>query len=227
LTRIYSGHWDVSVYVLLDCSASMGLGKRAKFDLARRMAALLGYVAATRLNRLQVTAFAEGIVTQSAPVRRKSDMAQLFQFLERLALVVTPTDLERSAAGFVRRYQPHGPVVVISDLYDRAGFQAGLDLLLARGYEPRVVQIFDPREADPDGTGDVELFDVEAETTQQATITEADLRRYRALFGEFQETVRSYCADRGLRRVRLSCETPDEEAELTVLGLGEREMSGN
>ncbi len=122
------------------------------------------------------------------------------------------------AESFVRRYQRHGPVVVISDLYDRRGFRHALDVLRCRGYEPRVVQIHDPREAEPEFLGDVELFDVEAETARQVTVTERAVRRYRELFARFRRSVRDYCARYAIDCLQIASDAPENEVLSKVLG---------
>lgn len=218
LTRTFEVAEDLHVYLLLDCSPSMGLGGGAKFDLARQVAAVLGYAALGDLARLSVVAFSGGIVSELRPIRHESRVAKLLGFLRQLALQGTRTDLRRTAEGFVHRYQRHGPAAVISDLYDREGFKPGLEVLRHRGYEPRLVQIHGPREAEPDLLGDLELVDVEAGTARPVTITERTARRYRELFAEFHESVRGYCARHGIACVQLASDTPADEMALRVLG---------
>jgi len=218
LTRTFEPAEDLHVYILLDCSPSMGLGSPAKFDLARQVAAALGYVALQDLARLSVAAFSDRIVAQLPPIRHKARIFKLLHFLQQLPLQGTRTDLKRTAEGFVGRYQRHGPVVVISDLYDQHGFQPGLEVLRHRGYEPRLVQIHAPCEARPDLLGDLELLDVEAQTARPATITERALRRYQDLFAEFQQSVRNYCAKHGLACVQVAGDAPEDEVLLKVMG---------
>lgn len=149
LTRTFEGDEDLHVYILLDCSPSMGLGRPAKFHLARQIAAVLGYAVLANLDCLSVSAFSDALVADLPPIRHRARAAALLRFLEQLSLQGTRTDLARTAEGFVRRYQRHGPVVVISDLYDRNGFQRGLDVLQNRGYEPRVVQVYELARPNP------------------------------------------------------------------------------
>ena len=218
LTKTFQPVDDPHVYILLDCSRSMGLGSPPKFSLARQIAAAVGYAALEGLARLSVAAFSGGIVTELPPIRHKTRAPKLLRFLRHLSLWDTPTDLQRTAKGLAGRYQRHGPVVVISDLYDRRGFQPGLDLLRHRGYEPRLVQVHAPREAEPDLLGELELFDVETETTRPVTITRRALRRYRELFGQFQESVRGYCAKHRLACVQVASDVPEDDVLSRVLG---------
>jgi len=218
LTKVFEGEEDRRVYVLLDCSPSMGLGRPAKFDLARRIAALVGYATVTNLVQIGVAAFSGGIVARHPPLRDRARFGRLLRFLEGLQLQGTQTDLARTAEVFSRGYQRHGPVVVISDLYTPGGFRRGLDILRHRGYESRVVQICDPADADPGLLGDLELQDVEAGTSRRVTITEKASRRYRELFARFQASIRGYCAKHGMACMQVTCDTPEDELLLRVLG---------
>jgi uncharacterized protein (DUF58 family) len=216
--KLFEGQSDRDVHLLLDCSPSMGLGRPAKFRLARQIAAALGYVSLMHGDRLIVGAFADGLIAVLPPLRHSSRILRLLQFLEVLSGLGTKTDLLRAVEMFVRRPQRQGPVVVISDLYDPAGFRRGLDLLRFHNYDPRVVHIFDPRDAETTLLGDARLVDVESQTGTNVTITERTVRRYRALVAEFQRSVREYCRRRGIVYMPLPCDMPEDEILLRVLG---------
>ncbi|MGA2031253.1 MAG: DUF58 domain-containing protein [Thermoguttaceae bacterium] len=218
LTKVFEGSGDLHLYVLLDCSASMGLGRPSKFHVARQIAAALGYVALLNLDRLGVAAFADGLLADLPLLRHKTRLPRLLRFLEQLKPQEGRTDLARAAAAFIRRCQRHGPVVVISDLVDDQGFERGLDILRFGGYEPRVLQIHDPRQLDPGLLGDVELLDVEGGTVQTATITERAARRYCALVAEFRQTVRRYCGRCSIPLLQVACDTPEDDLLLRALG---------
>ena len=222
-TKLFEGQSDRDVHLLLDCSPSMGLGRPPKFQAARRIAAVLGYVTLRNLDRLVVAAFADGLAADLPPLRHASRILRLLRFLEELAPVGQKTDLLRAIEMFVHRPQRSGPVVVISDLYDPAGFQRGFDLLRYYGYDPRLVHIIDPSDSDPSaGTpkllGDVELVDVESQSGASVTITERTVRRYRALVAEFHESVREYCRRRGVAYTAIPCDMPEDEVYMRVLG---------
>jgi uncharacterized protein (DUF58 family) len=219
LSKVFEGEVDLHAYVLLDCSPSMGFGGGAKFRLARQVAAVLGYVALANLDRLSVTVFSQGIVTELPPLRGRNRIATLFRFLDQLPLSRTQTNLAQTAEAFTRRSQRRGPVVVLSDLYDRSGFRRGLDILRYGGYEPRVVQIHDPREAEPGLLGDVELLDIGTGSLRQVTVTERAARRYRQLFAEFLDSVRDYCASHTIPCLQLVSDASEEDVFLRVLGV--------
>ncbi len=216
--KLFEGRCDRDVHLLLDCSPSMGLGQPAKFQLARQIAAALGYVSLMHLDRLVVAAFADGLAAGLPPLRHGSRVLRLLRFLEALSPLGKKTDLLRAVETFVRRPQRPGPVVVISDLYDPDGFERALDLLRFYGYDPRLVHLVDPDDAEPRLLGDVELIDVESQTGTNVTVSERTVRRYRVLAAEFQASVRDYCRRRGIVYMPIPCDMAEDEVFPRVLG---------
>jgi uncharacterized protein (DUF58 family) len=217
LLKRFQEEEDLHVYILLDCSRSMEFGSPRKFDLARQVAAALAYIALADLDRVAIVAFAADIVADLPLMRGKARILSLLKFLEDLPSQGTQTDLARVATGFVHRNQRRGLAIVISDLYDPAGFERGLDMLRHRRYEPHVIQIHDSKEADPKLLGDLELFDIETEAGQKVTVTERNLKKYRKLFDEYQLVVKRYCRNYGVGCAQTSTATPFDELILKMM----------
>ena len=217
LLKRFQEEEDLHIYLLLDCSRSMAFGDPIKFDYARQVAAALGYIALAELDRVAVVAFAGDIVADFPLTRGKGRILTMLKFLEGLPTQGSVTDLTRVVKNFVHRGQRRGLAIVLSDLFDPKGYQGGLDLLRHHRYEPHVVQICDPREADPAIKGDVELLDVESDTIRKVTITERNLRQYRRIFAEFLESVRNYCNTYGIGGTLASTEIPFDELLLRMM----------
>jgi uncharacterized protein (DUF58 family) len=217
LLKRFQEEEDLHVYLLLDCSRSMNFGNPSKFDVARQVTAALAYIALADLDRIAVLAFADSVVAEFPLTRGKDRILSLLKFLEELKPQGTLTDLARVANSFVHRTQRRGMAIVISDLYDPSGYERGLDLLRHRRYEPQVVQIFDRSEAEPQLLGDVELVDIETESSQKVTVTERSLRQYRRIFHQFQESLESYCGKYGLGCTRTPSEVPFDELILKMM----------
>ncbi|HUE70743.1 MAG TPA: DUF58 domain-containing protein [Pirellulaceae bacterium] len=198
LLKRFQEEEDLHVYFLLDCSRSMAYGTPPKFDLARQVTAALAYIALADLDRINVVAFADRIVDEFPLTRGKARILPLLDFLENLEPQGTDTDLAGCVREFARRRQRLGLAVVVSDLFAPAGYDQGLSQLRHRRYEPHVIQLHDPAEADPDVLGDVELLDIENESTRKVTVTEGNLKAYKRLFAEHQQSVASYCCNYGL-----------------------------
>ena len=140
---------DLHVYLLVDCSRSMALGQPSKFDYARQIAAALAYIALADLDRVSVIAYAGTIVDTFPLARGKQRILSVLQFLQRMAAAGSETNLAGAASALVHQAAPAGLVVVVSDLFDPAGFQRGLDLLRHHRFEPSLVQVYDAQERSP------------------------------------------------------------------------------
>jgi uncharacterized protein (DUF58 family) len=218
LLKRFQEEEDLHVYLLLDCSRSMGFGTPPKFDFARQVTAALAYIALADLDRVAVVAFAADIVADFPLTRGKGRILALLKFLEGLEPRGEDTDLDRVATGFVHRDQRRGLAVVVSDLYDPSGFERGLDMLRHRRYEPHLVQMYDKYEKDPpDMLGDVEMWDVESGAARKVTVTEKNLRQYKRLFDEFQERVQGYANRYGLGCTRTQADVPFDELILRMM----------
>jgi uncharacterized protein (DUF58 family) len=216
--KLFEGQADRDLYLLLDCSPSMALGRPSKFRVARRIAAALGYASLLNLDRLMVSVFADRLVDSLPPLRHASRVLRLLEFLEGQSPRGQKTDLLRAAGALVAHPHRGGTVLVISDLYAPEGFHRGLDLLQYHGFDPRIVHVIDPRDADPTLLGDTNLIDIESRVGLAVTITERTVRRYRELLAEFHESVRHYCRRRGMVYLPISCNRTEEEVMLRVLG---------
>jgi uncharacterized protein (DUF58 family) len=198
LLKRFQEEQDLHVYLLLDCSRSMAFGDPRKFDLARRLVAALAYIALADLDRVCVLTFTDEIREVFPLTRGKPRIVALMRFLEAQKLGAQATHLGRSVQGMLHRSRRSGMAVVVSDLFDEQGFQAGLDQLRHRRFDAHVLQLHAPTEADPALLGDVELEDVETESLRKVTVTEKNLRRYKDLFQGHQRAVRDYCRNYGL-----------------------------
>jgi uncharacterized protein (DUF58 family) len=217
LLKRFQEEEDLHVYLLLDCSASMGAGAGAKFDLARQLTAALAYIALADLDRVAVVAFGGQIVADFPLTRGKGRILTLLRFLEDLQSQSTATDLTRAAGAFVHRSQRQGLVLVVSDLFDPRGYRAGLDLLRYRRYETHLIHVYDPGEADPGLLGDVELVDIETGAGRKVTVTERARRQHRRLFAEFLETAQHYCRAYSLGYTLASTEVAFDELVLQMM----------
>ena len=83
--RLVRGTVPPPVYLLLDGSRSMALGRPPKFDAARQVAAALGYVAMTGLAQVGVTVFADRLIDDFPPQGSDRGVVSLLRFLDRLA----------------------------------------------------------------------------------------------------------------------------------------------
>ncbi|MCC9599356.1 DUF58 domain-containing protein [Stieleria sp. JC731] len=225
LLKRFQEEEDLHVYILLDVSQSMSVEdpslvdkkQTAKFTLARQIAAALCYIALADLDRVSIFAYAEGSKVSMPLVRGKDQILSVLRFLEGLKCHAEPTDLKRAVGEFVSRAPRTGLAIVISDLFDQAGFRDGVDRLRYAQFEPHVIQIHTQSEAAPDLLGDVQLVDCETGVEKKVTVTERKLKQYKKLFETFVADIERYCRTHGLAHTRTTTDVPFDAVLLKMM----------
>jgi uncharacterized protein (DUF58 family) len=199
------------VYFLLDASRSMALSRPPKFDAARQVAAALGYVALAGLAQVGVTVFADGLFDELPPQGPNRGVVALLHFLDGLTPRQQGTSLTEAARRFSLRRQRRGLLVVISDFFDSAGGEPGLEILRRAGYCLRIVQLYDPHDAVPLSPGDADLEDVETGSRWRITLTARQIAAYTECYQRLHHRLRSYAAGRRIPCLQLSATLSEEE----------------
>lgn len=232
LLRLFEEEEDLYIYILVDSSTSMRLGagsgsllsrssdgRIAKLGYAAQVAAALAYVGLSNLDRVAVYEFAEALRGQLPAARGKGRIFKVFDFLSAMS-PDGQTDLRTALTQFVHRTRRRGVAVVLSDFYDAAGYEEGLNLLRYHRFEPAVIQIIDPHEARPTLRGDLELVDMETGERRQVTLTEAMCAAYARTHAEYCQTLESFCSSRGIGYLRADTDVPFEDLVLRMLREG-------
>lgn len=195
--KLFMEEEDLHVYVLLDGSQSMAYGAPSKFEYGRRVAASLGYIGLSNLDRVGATVFAEKMREHQPPVRGRQQVFPYFSFLER-AQPGGQTSLAASLKEFALRTRRPGVVILISDFFDPE-WETGLKALLHRRFQVSAIQVLDRSEVRPDLVGDLKLVDCETGEEREITISAGLLKEYQKSVDQFcggiQDTCRRYGAD--------------------------------
>lgn len=193
--KLFVEEEDVTVHVLVDASASMDFGTPNKLDFARRAGAALAYLGLAKLDRVSVAFLGDGHATTLRPLRGKSRVFEVFDFLaaprpERL------TGLAQAARDYAARLTGRGPLLLVSDLMDPGYLDALRDLAGTR-CQLSVLQVLAPEEIEPEVAPDARLVD--RETSQSIDVTGDDdlVERYRARLSEWQDEIGTFVARRG------------------------------
>lgn len=192
---------DLRVALLVDASASMrwqppGAGRPSKFDLARRLAAALGYLALQGMDHVEVWFFDQALRSESGVFRGRNAMHQVLRFLREPPDRPTGTDFAESLGRFGRSRKRRGLAIVISDCLDPAGYERGLTALTGRHFDLHLLHVMDPAECDPAVRGDLTLRDCEGGGELAVTAGPGLLKAYRAEVAAFREGIRTWCARR-------------------------------
>ena len=209
---------DLPVYCFLDVSRSMGTGANsAKFQYAKNLVGALGYISLARFDSFGVFAFASKTERSFPLARGRERFLDLAKFLEALEPSSGATDVDGSVREALTKVRKPGLAFVVSDCYDRAGLDATLERLIARRFDPVVLQIRAPEEENPTDLGDYVYEDVETGETRTYTIDEKALRRYREKYRNFLESNRLSCVRRGARHYSTSIDAPFDGFLLDVV----------
>ncbi len=217
LLRLFHEHSEGAVTVMLDCSASMGLGEVVKFDYARRTAAALAYVAMCGLDRVRVLPFTEGLAEGMRTGRNRGQILSVLEFLQGLT-AAGPTALAGVVEEYARRYGETGTVFIVSDLLDcQDDLSASLAMLRQRKDQVIVVHLIDRRDSEPPLTGATQLASAEGPRRMDLQVTEAILAEYTQRWEQFVRGVEKTCLSRSASYVQAPTSAPFERLVLQTL----------
>jgi uncharacterized protein (DUF58 family) len=220
LLRLFQEEEDLSIYLLVDVSESMRFGDPPKADYAKRVAAGMAYVGLANLDRVGITPFAGSVSGRLPPARGKAQIFKILDFLRGAKAPKAATDLRATAANFVLQNKRRGLVMVASDFYDPKGYQDGLNFLRYHKYDVLAIHVYDPAEATPELSGDLELVDCESGEGRQVTISAAVLEAYRKEHAKYLDEVRDFCSTHQIGYVRAPIDLPFDELILKVFREG-------
>lgn len=219
LVRLYEEEEDLSIYFIVDCSTSMGFGDGRKFDQARRLAAALAYVGLANLDRVTIVGASDEIVARMPTTRGKGRIFKVFNFLRNLEPNGT-TNLKDTLKTFVAQHKRRGLAVLISDLYDPAGFEHGINVLRYNKFEPYVLHVVDPTEARPKLQGDVRIYDCETGEEREVTVTQKLLERMERAWNDYLGEIERFCVGRHVPYFVADVDTSFDELVLRVFRRG-------
>jgi uncharacterized protein (DUF58 family) len=217
--KVFTAEEDLSIHILLDTSQSMLFGEPPKIDYAKRVAAALGYIGLTNLDRVGITTFGAGIHESMHPRRGRDHFLGLLEYCDRITCV-GETDFNRSLMEYSFRSRRAGLAIVISDLLDPQGFERGLESLRFARYDVLLLQILDEEEMRPGYTGPVRLHDLESAHEQRLTIDELLLARYRERVQQWCRHIEEVCLKSQIEYLRASTLLPFEDLILKYLRHG-------
>jgi len=217
--RLFTAADDLSLHLLLDTSSSMALGEPPKFDYARKVAAALGFIGLSHLDRVTVTPFADALSSGPGVLRTKQHTARLFEFLQTLPCAGS-TRMAASVNEFCRRSRGVGLVVLISDFLGEDAPLKALDTLRHRGHDVMSVQLLAEQDIEPPVDGPTLIVDSEDGTGLSASVDDhlrrAYVRRLRARLDSLEQHSRRH----GLEYLRATTVIPFDDLILNYLRRG-------
>ncbi len=145
--------------------------------------------------------------------RRTHDLARFICSIQPAGALLFKAAAERIA--LTRRGK--GVMVVLSDFMFKDGYEAGLRLLVGRGFDVFAIQVLSPQEIDPPLTGDLRLRDVEDGDQTEVTISAPLLKKYKQNLAAYNDQLRDFCARREITFLSVRSDTPIDTLILDYL----------
>jgi uncharacterized protein (DUF58 family) len=205
--KLFLQEEDLHVTVLIDTSKSMDWGDPNKSLYVRRIAAAIAYIGLVNFDRVSLYGYANGLQAELTGVRGRRLMFRVIEYLSNLPCS-GPSNLPAAAKQFALRHPQPGIVLVLSDFFEKAGYEDGFRFLLGRSYDLYAVQVLSPEEIEPRIVGDLRLTDVEDDDVAEVTVSRALINRYRQNLQAYCEGLRDYCTRRGVTYLFTSTEVP-------------------
>jgi len=198
---------DLHFYTLLDASRSMAFGDPTKLRYAKQLAAALGFVALIRSDRVKIETMGQPLGGTSPTFRGRRSARRMVDALEQ----IEPGESVSLAAGvknFCLRNTGKGVVVVMTDLMDKAGYEAALGRLASRQLDVYIIHILSLEEIEPDVQGDLKLVDCEDRDVAEISVNAPLLKRYEQTLAGLVDGARTYCRRRGMHYLRVNTSLP-------------------
>ena len=222
--KLFLEEEDLSLHLVLDCSASVDTGEPNKFLFMQQLAMALGYVGLVKYNRVACSAIGAvsdentgeeraELVKSLRDLRGKRRVHDLSRFL--CSLTPQPGGDGPDQEGFgeaCRRIaisrRGKGVMVLFSDMLIKEGYEAGLRMLIGRGYDVFVIQVLSPQELEPELAGDLRLKDIEDGDREEVTISAPLIKRYKHTLAAYTNQLRDFCARRDIMLLTVPSSTP-------------------
>jgi uncharacterized protein (DUF58 family) len=219
LVKVFTAEEEMNIYLLVDTSRSMAMGAEGtptKLDYAKKVAAALGYIGLKNLDRVGGAAFSEALQKPLTLGRGRKQILSLFRFLNKLRSG-GETHLHAAVHAFTNLFPHPGFVVILSDLFDPAGWRRALEELTVKGHQLLVIHIVDETELQPKAWGDVALMDVEGGRERKFFLDDGLVRRFQAELAVYFKEIEGVCASRHIDYLRTSTQVPFDEFVLQTL----------
>lgn len=218
--KLFLEEEDLHVSILVDASKSMNWGEPNKSLYARRLAAAIAYIGLINFDRVSIYSYANGLTGELAGVRGRRFMVKVIDFLTNLDAggnnkLSGESNLALAGKQFAIRHPQPGIVLVLSDFFEKGGYEEGLRYLLGRRYDLYAAQILSPEEVDPVLAGDLKLTDVEDEDVAEVTVGRALINRYKQNLQAYCAGLKDYCTRRGVNYLFTTTTVPFDQIVLS------------
>ena len=172
---------EATVYVLLDCSASMAWGTPSKSQTALSLVTALGYLALAHQDRFVFAAFHDTSLQFLGPISGKGQIPSLFNYLTQIQFDGR-AHITKAIQNFSHRsLAANGLVFVISDLLEVESLNETLKFVPTPTWNVTILHLLHKEELTPSLIGNYEFQDVETNDKGNFDINSNDIEEYKKL----------------------------------------------
>ncbi|MEN9361548.1 MAG: hypothetical protein RL095_3083 [Verrucomicrobiota bacterium] len=219
-SRRFDNETDMSIHLLVDCSASMAYPKQgeSKYSLGAKVAAALAYLSIRQGDKVSLTTFGEGLRDFHQPGGTRQHLMAMLNSLEHAAPQgkTSLTEALHQAHGLLSR---RGRLVIISDFQHRSpDFLEALSLFQHRSFDILLLRVLAEDELELPLSGPVRFQDME--TGDEIIAEPAEISAaYAKLAAEDTAKLAAECANRGIQHHLLPSTLPWITAIESFLGV--------
>jgi uncharacterized protein (DUF58 family) len=207
IVKLFLEEEDLHFYTLIDASLSMDFGEPTKLQYAKQLAAALGFIGLVRADRVRIETLGQSLRQHGPALRGRKSVWRMLDYLTGIEAGETAS-LAAGVKNFCLRNPGKGVVVLISDLMNKEGFEAGLRYLVAQRMDVYVIQVLSQEELEPDVKGDLKLVDCEDQDEAEISVSAPLLSRYKATLNAFTSGAQEFCSKRGMNYLLANNQTP-------------------
>lgn len=199
--KLYVDERQLHHRIYIDASASMDWGEPCKADIALKLAAALGYLGISAMDRISFYAVHKKQCAQlGRTVMGREAFYRAVDELNRLEFFGNG-DLGTAITNDRDLGHGDGLSFIISDFLSDTDWKSAVDQLLFKKREVHLIQVLSPDEVAPGMSGKVFMLDAEAENEEdnrnhRADITRSTVKAYREAFAWHQKDIADFCASR-------------------------------
>ena len=219
LVKLFHAEENQTIHFLLDISRSMRFGTPSKLIGAKRIAAAVSYIGLSNLDRITMAAFADMLLDFKPPVRGRRKYADVLNFLHHLK-ADKPTNINKSLAEYASVSKYPGIVLVLSDLFDPAGWEDGLKALSYRNFDVHLIQVLDHEELFWSKTGSLTLTDIESGEKKVSFVDQELAKRYQRRVETFLAEIKGFCDNSAINHYVYDTSVPFEDFLIEYLTKG-------
>ena len=190
--KLFHAEKNQTIHILLDMSRSMGWGESPKYIHAKKIAAAVGYISLSNLDKVGVAAFSDRIHRINPPTRSRRRYFEILDFLRTLE-PGGRTRINKCLTEYASIRSDPGILLIITDLFDEEGIEEGMTTLRARNFDIHLIHLLDHEELYWSERGNLRLRESETGEEKQIYIDGPLLELYREKVHGFIAGIRAFC----------------------------------